>query len=341
MVEVIKRIDLCYSNASVILTPVQNDAGSRFLVASLTSEGEPYTIPEGCTVQLAVRKPDGTKTLTAAIVKGNTVVCELTNQSLAVKGIADAQIIIYNGLAVLKTPPFKFNTFEQIVSDDTIVSTDEFTALSEIMKNYQEISAEVAKKLNKSGGVMSGNIDMAGNKIENIALPVADNDAASKKYIDDKTKQGRLIYQTTLTEDIHQISISKDSNGQEFLLNNIAVIVCIPASPTLNTFAYLSLKINNFIPYRNNTVITKGEEGKKHVVIYRCDRDNGLWSRMAGTSLNESYTSLYMPSLKGVEFWDYYVYNMNKFEAARNITLSPTGEDSVIPKGTKIEVYGR
>ena len=143
MVEVIRRIDLCYSNASVILTPVQNDAGSRFLVASLTSEGEPYTIPEGCTVQLAVRKPDGTKTLTAASVKDNTVVCELTNQSLAVKGIADAQIIIYNGLAVLKTPPFKLNTLEQIVSDDTIVSTDEFTALSEIMKNYQEISAEV------------------------------------------------------------------------------------------------------------------------------------------------------------------------------------------------------
>lgn len=338
MLEVIKRIDLCHSNASVILTPVQNDAGSRFLIASLTSEGEPYTIPEGCTVQLAVRKPDGTKTLTAAIVKDNTVVCELTNQSLAVKGIADAQIIIYNGLAVLKTPPFKLNTFEQIVSDDTIVSTDEFTALSEIMKNYQEISAEVAKKLNKSGGVMSGNIDMAGNKIENIALPVADNDAASKKYIDDKTKQGRLIYQTTLTEDVRQISISKDSNGQEFLLNNIAVIVCIPASPTLNSFAYLSLKINNFNPYSNQTVITKGEEGKKHVVIFRCDRDNGLWSRMAGTGLNQSYTHLYMPSLKGVEFWDYYV---NKFEAARNITLSPTGADSVIPKGTKIEVYGR
>lgn len=217
MVEVIKRIDLCYSNASVILTPVQNDAGSRFLVASLTSEGEPYTIPEGCTVQLAVRKPDGTKTLTAASVKGNTVVCELTNQSLAVKGIADAQIIIYNGLAVLKTPPFKLNTFEQIVSDDTIVSTDEFTALSEIMKNYQEISAEVAKKLNKSGGVMSGNIDMAGNKIENITLPVADNDAASKKYVDDKIKY-RIINDITITEDISVFSTSQDDNGNAFEL---------------------------------------------------------------------------------------------------------------------------
>ena len=163
-----------------------------------------------------------------------------------------------------------------------------------------------------------------------------------KGYIDDKTKPGHLIYQTTLTEDVHQISISKDSNGQEFLLNNIAVIVCIPASPTLNSFSFLSLKINDFTPYRNNTVITKGEEGKKHVVIYRCDRDNGLWSRMAGTALNQSLTNLYMPSLKGVEYWDYYVNNSDKFEAARNITLAPTGgADRIIPKGTKIEVYGR
>lgn len=171
--------------------------------------------------------------------------------------------------------------------------------------------------------------DTSENPVQNKAV---------KGYIDDKTKQGHLIYQTTLTEDVRQISISKDSSGQEFLLNNFAVIVCIPASPTLNSFSFLSLKINDFIPYNNQTIITKGEEGKKHVVIFRCDRDNGLWSRMVGTSLNQIYTDFYMPSLKGVEFWDYYV---NKFEAARNITLSPTGADSVIPKGTKIEVYGR
>lgn len=183
MVEVLKRIDLCHSNASVIITPVQNDAGSRFLVALLTSEGEPYTIPEGCTVQLAVRKPDGTKTLTAASVKDNTVVCELTNQSLAVKGIADAQIILYNGLAVLKTPPFKLNTLEQIVSDDTIVSTDEFTALSEVMKNYQEIATEV----------------------KNIG-----------KY--------RLVNDITLSEDVSELTMSKDDDGNPLKLKDLFIL---------------------------------------------------------------------------------------------------------------------
>ena len=231
----------------------------------------------------------------------------------------------------------------------------------------EELLPLIEQKLDTiDGGTVSGNVEFTGDVIVQNA-PTVPKSAVNKEYadslktvidpemsdtsenpvqnkvvkgyVDDKTKQGRLIYQTTLTEDVHQISISKDSNGQEFSLNNFAVIVCIPASPTLNSFSYLSLKINDFTPYNNQTVITKGEEGKKHVVIYRCDRDNGLWSRMVGTSLNQIYTDFYMPSLKGVEYWDYYV---NKFNPATAIMLSPTGgADRIIPKGTKIEVYGR
>ena len=258
--------------------------------------------------------------------------------------------------------------------DSEMSDTSENPVQNKVVKGYvdnvaYDISDELVNKFDTiEGGTVSGNVEFTGDVIVQNAPTVpksvvnkeyadslktvidpAMSDTSEnpvqnkvvKGYIDDKTKQGHLIYQTTLTEDVRQISISKDSSGQEFLLNNIAVIVCIPASPTLNSFSYLSLKINNFTPYNNQTVITKGEEGKKHVVIFRCDRDNGLWSRMAGTGLNQAYTDFYMPSLKGVEFWDYYVNNMNKFEAARNITLSPTGADSVIPKGTKIEVYGR
>ena len=351
MVEVIKRIDLCYSNASVILTPVQNDAGSRFLVASLTSEGEPYTIPEGCTVQLAVRKPDGTKTLTAASVKDNTVVCELTNQSLAVKGIADAQIIIYNGLAVLKTPPFKLNTFEQIVSDDTIVSTDVFTALSEIMKNYQEISAEVAKKLNKSGGVMSGNIDMGGNKIENIALPVADNDAASKKYVDDKTQavgSGRLIYSEVLTEEVHTISISQDMENQNLNLKDVCVTFFIPASNNLPNFLYVSMTIysqNNSYDYASycRTPISGGTSGKYHSVVMQAKIKNNRWEINHGARLDAYATDIpatceVTPSTIG------YISNRRKLTddrlAASKLLFSPTSTTANFPIGTKIEVYG-
>ena len=222
--------------------------------------------------------------------------------------------------------------------------------INEISNNFRKIDENSVKKEVGKGLSTNDFTDEYKAKVENaltsenIDTEMSDTsenpvqNKAVKGYIDDNTKQGHLIYQTTLTEDTHQISISKDNNGNLLSLNSFAVIVCIPASPTLNTFAYLSLKINNFIPYNNLTVISGGEEGKKHVVIYRCDRDNGLWSRMAGTTLNRNYTDMFTPSVKGVEYWDYYV---NKFEAARNITLSPTGADSVIPKGTKIEVYGR
>ena len=213
--------------------------------------------------------------------------------------------------------------------DDTAIEVITFISNS-VETNVVPIIEQKLDTVN--GGTVSGNVEFTGDVIVQNA-PTVPKSAVNKEYadslktvidpeisdtsenpvqnkvvkgyIDDKTKQGHLIYQTPLTEDVRQISISKDSNGQVFLLNNFAVIVCIPASPTLNSFAYLSLIINNFTPYWNNTVITKGEEGKKHVVIFHCDRDNGLWSRMAGTGLNQVYTDYYTPSPKGVEFWDY------------------------------------
>ncbi len=224
MIKTIKKIDVCYSNASVIVTPVQNDAGSRFLVAVLTSEGERYDLPTGCTVQLAVRKPDSTETLTAAICENNTVVAELTNQTLAVKGIADAQIIICSGESVLKTPPFKLNIYEQIISDDTVESTDEFSALSSLLKNYQQVISAVENKLDKSGGTMSGNIDMGGNTVVNVMIPQNGGDVANKEYVDGATSGINVIkkirrIELGAGETASQLTVSTDENNKPVNLN--------------------------------------------------------------------------------------------------------------------------
>lgn len=136
MTEIVRKVDLWLSNANTVITPVQNDAGSRFVVAQLTVEGKPYSLPSNATLMLAVRKPDGTVTLTAAQAVDNKIVAELTNQTLAVSGIADAQIIIYVGESVLRTPPFKLRVLECIVTDGVIESTDEFSALTELLNNY-------------------------------------------------------------------------------------------------------------------------------------------------------------------------------------------------------------
>ena len=58
MTEIVRKVDLWLSNANTVITPVQNDAGSRFVVAQLTVEGKPYSLPSNATLMLAVRKPD-------------------------------------------------------------------------------------------------------------------------------------------------------------------------------------------------------------------------------------------------------------------------------------------
>ena len=43
----------------------------------------------------------------------------------------------------------------------------------------------INRRLDRTGGTMSGQLDMGNNKIVNLATPTADTDAATKKYIDD------------------------------------------------------------------------------------------------------------------------------------------------------------
>ena len=43
----------------------------------------------------------------------------------------------------------------------------------------------INRRLDNTGGTMSGQLDMGNNKIVNLATPTADTDAATKKYIDD------------------------------------------------------------------------------------------------------------------------------------------------------------
>ena len=107
-------------------------------------------------------------TMTAPIDMGGSKITNVgtptANADAATKKYVD------DGLAE-KQDALTFDTAPTASSTNPVESGGVYTAL--------------AGKLDKTGGTMSGNIAMGGNKITGLDAPTADMDAATKKYIDD------------------------------------------------------------------------------------------------------------------------------------------------------------
>ena len=85
----------------------------------------------------------------------------------------------------------RWNGTEWIVLNQTAESVN--TALKNLQdqitvntNNINKVTTTANGALQKSGGTMSGDINMGGQAITNLATPVANTDAATKKYVDDK-----------------------------------------------------------------------------------------------------------------------------------------------------------
>lgn len=66
--------------------------------------------------------------------------------------------------------------------------------------------------LPKSGGSMSGILDMSGNKITNLAYPTDSLDSANKKYVDEKVGTWNTLFEK---EDIWSDSVSKGRHKKD------------------------------------------------------------------------------------------------------------------------------
>ena len=98
--------------------------------------------------------------------------------------------------------------------------------------------------LSLSGGTMTGQIDMGGNKITNLATPTSNSDAATKKYLDDeveKTKDG-IIDSHSLKDEIRYLMEDVNESSSE---SNIEVdgIIDLEKSPHKHNKIAYDLKL--------------------------------------------------------------------------------------------------
>ena len=121
---------------------VQGDSNSRTIVATLWDGAQPYSVPDGSSVMVRFKKPDGTgglydsceagETISYA---GNVVTAPVATQMLAVAGDVFAEIDIFgsgSGTAAERLATFRFvvEVAPCVLPDAEIISSDYYNVLA-------------------------------------------------------------------------------------------------------------------------------------------------------------------------------------------------------------------
>ena len=105
---------------------------------------------ENKTVRICARKPDNTEVFNdTTIVDANEgmVEVQLTSQMLAKAGIVDAEWTIYEGQQILSTMNFKITVEESFRNENSIESSNEYSALTKTLWEVEKIKQNILKEI--------------------------------------------------------------------------------------------------------------------------------------------------------------------------------------------------
>ena len=130
------------------ITAKQGDTKSRFILFNLYDGATPFDLRYR-TVRVYGNKKDNTTVFNDLEIndaKHGYCTLELTNQMLAVEGMYELELVIFEGNKRLSTMPFILNVVGSKYSEDAIVSTNEFTALSKALQEVSDVSNKADKQ---------------------------------------------------------------------------------------------------------------------------------------------------------------------------------------------------
>ena len=123
-----------------LVSAKQGDKATRFIVAKLLNNGEPYTIPTGSRAVINITKPDGKHVYNTCTYSGSDVTVELTNQALAASGTAycDIEIRTSDDSQIITSASFTMEIEKSQRNENAILSSNEFTDLENRIKGHIE-----------------------------------------------------------------------------------------------------------------------------------------------------------------------------------------------------------
>lgn len=192
--------------SQVFLTVKQGDTNRR-LIINLTEGHEPYTIVEGCTAVLAGTKADGNVIFNNAVIEGNNIIYDFTEQTVAAVGSVKCEMRLYMEGRKLCSPNFTVSVLPDAVSDAQIESLTEVNTLTGLINEATALIEDVNADLENgafvpeleigivttlpSGANATANIRGTGkNPILDLGIPQGPRGTAEK-----------LVFDTELSKD--------------------------------------------------------------------------------------------------------------------------------------------
>ena len=150
----------------------QKDTKSRFLLFQLLDGSIPFDLTNR-SVRAYMVKPDGNEIFNDLIINNYSLgycTLELTNQVLAVPGKVKIELMITEEDKKLTSSVFELEVIKSINSENSIVSTNEFTALLNGLASLSEYDNYKNEIKNARGGEvkLKDRLDKFGEQLEHI-----------------------------------------------------------------------------------------------------------------------------------------------------------------------------
>jgi hypothetical protein len=132
--------EILYSSSMQLFSVSQNDFNDIQLNFIIEQDGKPLDLT-GTTIELAVKKPSGLTVYQSADITeaaAGLAAAFLSVQAYAEYGVCTAEVYIRTADDLAVTTPFYFGVREAIMNDETVLSSDDFTALQELFFAYDK-----------------------------------------------------------------------------------------------------------------------------------------------------------------------------------------------------------
>ena len=120
---------------------------ARYILITVTDNLIQKKIDLSSTVNIRIKKPDGKAIFDeATIIEDGRVLVKLTDQIVAVSGCAEMDLQIQNGDNVISTNIIHLDILSTPYPNSTIISTDEFDVLNQVIAESKKINEELNEK---------------------------------------------------------------------------------------------------------------------------------------------------------------------------------------------------